>query len=98
MEEKKYYCLKCNRHHHEKLGTIYEKHLKFSNKKILNKNELEQVKSKIPDDKILEFDMKKLRPIAKRQINRLLKKLSYEKKPELYIWEINRLLLHEFER
>lgn len=95
MLDEKYYCTICEHYHYKKLGKIYKKHIKYSNKNLIKKTSLDKVKNEIPDDKILDFDTKKLRPIARRQLNRLLNKLRYKKKQELYIWEINRLLLHE---
>ncbi len=55
----------------------------------------------IPQNKILKFDYDRLSDLAKRQLFRLVKKLSFEKRQvlgsnrRLYVYEINKLLIHE---
>jgi hypothetical protein len=81
----KYYCSICKRNHHR--GKIYDEHLPFREQKSKN--------LEVNSDKIIEYNVNRLRPIAKRQLVTLLKKLRHSKKKELYIREINRLILHE---
>ncbi len=81
----KYYCSKCNKYHYR--GKIYENHLQYEEKKIKKK--------KIPKDKILDFNMDQLRPIARRQISRLFDKMKTTKHNKFYIREINRIILYE---
>ena len=79
---KPYWCSHCRNLH--KSGKIYEYHKKYWG------NE-----DAIPSDKILSYDPKKLRPVAKRQIIRLAYKMNKNKKKDIYIREINRLLISE---
>jgi hypothetical protein len=81
---KKYYCNKCKRYHHR--GKIYREHLKFEVKEdTTNKSENETLK--------VEF--KSLRPIAERQLNRLLKKIDKTGNNEIYKKEIIKLIKNE---
>lgn len=81
----KYYCLKCKKYHFR--GKIYKNHLEFKGGK----------EKKIPSKKINieDLDIETFRPIAKRQIMRLLRKMRLSNKPEFYEKQIQRVILHE---
>ncbi len=87
---KKYFCSKCKKNHFR--GKIFEEHLKYRKK---NNNANNKKKNSIPSDKIIEFDFEELRPIARRQIRKLVMKMHYTKKFGLYTKEINKIILHE---
>ncbi|MFX1297395.1 MAG: hypothetical protein ACFFD2_21385 [Promethearchaeota archaeon] len=81
---KKYYCTKCKKNHHR--GKIYKDHLKFKeDKKTI----------KITNDEKITVDFNSLRPIAKRQFNRLLKKMEKTGNQEIYRNEIIKLINNE---
>jgi hypothetical protein len=84
IEMKKYYCRKCKRYHHR--GKIYGEHLKFK-KREENANST--------DNDTLKVEFESLRPIAKRQLNRLLKKIHKTGKNEIYKKEIIKLIKNE---
>lgn len=83
-----YFCTQCKRKHHS--GKIYKKH------KHLQKIE----KETIPYKKVLRCNWNFLPPIAQRQITHYIdkilldKKLNYSSHIELYVQEINRVILH----
>ncbi|MFX1256360.1 MAG: hypothetical protein ACFFAN_00730 [Promethearchaeota archaeon] len=89
----RYFCSKCKRKHYR--GKIYENHLKYrkKNNKVINPNK--KKKNFIPSNEIIEFDFNELRPIAWRQIRRLVMKMHQTKNFKLYTKEINKILLHE---
>lgn len=89
----KYFCLKCKRFHYR--GKIYENHLKFKEKIKQKNNPINNKKNFIPSNKILEFDVDELRPIAQRQIQRWVMKMNQSKRFMLYKREINKIILHE---
>jgi len=82
---KMYYCTKCKRKH--KTGKIYNDHLEFQ----------EQEETEIPSNNILlnREGIMSLRPIAQRQIARLLKRLKLTNRRSLYIREINKVIMYE---
>lgn len=81
--------MKCNRTHHR--GKVYKDHLEFK-----RKNENTPPESiKIND--VQDLELKGLRPIAKKQILRFLKKIKTNGRKNLYLSEINRILLHEYD-
>ncbi|MFW9773905.1 MAG: hypothetical protein ACFFFB_08610 [Candidatus Heimdallarchaeota archaeon] len=80
---KKYYCSKCEKHHHR--GKIFKKHLTFKKEEV----------SKFTDYENLSLDLESLRPIAKRQLSRLLKKMNLTGNHELYKKEIIKLIKNE---
>ena len=82
----KYYCTQCHRYHYR--GKIYGAHVQFKKHKANKENS-------IPTNKILEFDMEDLRPIAQRQVKTLLKKMRTTNKPDLYKKEINKVIIYE---
>lgn len=90
---KTYFCLKCKRNHYR--GKIYEDHLKYSKKINKNNNPNHNKESSIPSNEIVEFDFNKLRPIARRQIRRLVIKMHQTKEFRFYRKQINKLLLYE---
>lgn len=47
---------------------------------------------KIPYNKILEYDPDALRPIARRQIERLKNRMQCSGRPDAYIYEINKII------
>ena len=81
----KYYCLKCKKYHYR--GKIYKNHLKYKVRK----------EKKIPFKKtnIEDLEIETFRPIAKRQIMRLLRKMKLSNNLELYEKQIRRVILHE---
>ncbi len=83
----KYYCTKCKKHHHK--GKIYREHLKFKE---------ENKSTNTIDDENIRVDLESLRPIAKRQLNRLLKKMDKTGNHELYKKEIINLIKKEKRR
>lgn len=80
---KKYYCTKCEGYHYR--GEIYTKHLKF---KKSNQNKTYNLKNK-------KINLNELRPVAKKQIKRLLKKMKKSKRPEIYKSEIKKVIHFE---
>lgn len=95
----KYFCSKCNRFHYR--GEIYDKHLEYKEEELKKKDTSKFIgkkskkKKKIPSDKVINFNYESLRPIAKRQIDRLYKKMRKTNNKELYIFQINKVILHE---
>ena len=87
IEMKKYYCTKCKKYHHR--GKIYKVHLKFKKE--------EEIK-KTADYENLKIDLESLKPIAKRQLHRLLKKVNASGNHELYKNEIIKLIKNEKRR
>ena len=83
----KYFCEKCNKNHFR--GQIYKDHLKY--KRVREK------KKKIPlrEVTIDKINLKTLRPIARRQIGRLLKKMDSSNNNELYKDEIKKIIIYE---
>ena len=83
----KYYCTKCKRNHYR--GKIYQKHLSYKKK---NESKLSS------KGKMTSLDFEKLRPIAQRQIRRLLERMEYTKNIELYKNEIKKVINNELSR
>ena len=81
----KYYCKKCNKYHYR--GKIYENHLDYK-KEDTNKDTY-------PDDENIKVNLDTLRPIAKRQLRRLFKKIKSSGNHELYKNEIIKLIKNE---
>jgi hypothetical protein len=82
---KKYYCSKCSKHHYR--GKIYKDHIEFK------KQEIDYESSNSED---IDFtNLKNLRPIAKRQILKLIRKMNTSKKPGLYKNQIKRVIEYE---
>jgi len=83
-------CRKCKRNHRPS-SAIYSKHIKLQVRE----------SSEIPSNKVISCNLKLLSIIAQRQINRYLDKLLWDKKSngsnkrEMYIQEINKVILHE---
>lgn len=98
----KYFCKKCKRFHYH--GKIYEDHLKYNdkekNKKNISKNlNLKSRKeNKIQSKKVMDFNYDTLRPIAKRQIDKLFDKMRTTHNNDLYVFQINKLIIHEQNR
>lgn len=81
----KYYCLKCEKYHYR--GKIYNNHLQF--KREQNYNEKKDLTN------IEELEFESLRPIAKRQILLLIRKMENSKMPEFYKKQITRVIVYE---
>ncbi|MFX1502996.1 MAG: hypothetical protein ACFFDH_18695 [Promethearchaeota archaeon] len=86
----KYYCNKCKKNHHR--GKIYKDHLEYKKKEI-SKN-----KDKEAEDDTIKVNLDTLRPIAKRQLNRLYKKMKLSGNHEFYKTEIIKLIKNEKRR
>ncbi|TFF88164.1 MAG: hypothetical protein EU550_01815 [Promethearchaeota archaeon] len=86
---KKYYCTKCKKHHVR--GRIYKEHLKYKQEEKVN------FEKKFAPRKIRNMNIEelKLRPIAKRQIRRLYKKMKLSNNSEIYKHEIEKIILKE---
>jgi hypothetical protein len=85
---KKYYCKKCERYHHR--GKIYQKHL------IYKKNKQKKAKVQISRDiNPKDVNFEDLRPIAKRQILSLLKRMTRTEHPEYYKKRIMQVIVYE---
>ncbi|MFW9897201.1 MAG: hypothetical protein ACFFD7_15470 [Candidatus Thorarchaeota archaeon] len=84
---KKYYCDKCNIYHHR--GKIFKDHYEFRRKKTKNQSY---------GGEELEINLDDLRPIAKRQLHRLLRKAKKSNNRELYKNEIIKLIESEKRR
>ena len=85
-----YFCTECKRNHRS--GKIYKDHLKF------RKVEEEYISCQ----KVIDCIWEDLPKIAQNQIMRYIdkilwdKKFNYSKKRKLYIREINRVILEEY--
>lgn len=85
-----YFCPECKRKHRPS-GSIYKKHLKYK------KVEVEE----IPSDKVFSYNFKSLPEIAQRQIRQYARKIQLDKEhnhskwKEVYIREINKIILQE---
>lgn len=84
---KKYYCNKCEKYHYR--GKIFREHLYY--KREIPKNQTYE------EDNI-KINLNDLRPIAKRQLLRLLKKAKTTKNHDLYRKEIIKLIENEKRR
>ncbi len=84
----KYYCNKCKKYHYR--GKIYKDHLNY-------KREVSR-KANIIDDENIKVKLDTLRPIAKRQIHTLLKKMKSSGNQQLYKNEIIKLIKNEKRR
>ncbi|MFW9941231.1 MAG: hypothetical protein ACFFFT_09330 [Candidatus Thorarchaeota archaeon] len=84
IEISRYYCTKCKKHHHR--GNIYREHLKFKKKDKCTKT---------VDYENIKINFESLRPIARRQLNRLLKKIDTTGNHEIYKMEIIKLIKNE---
>jgi len=85
----KYYCVKCKKYHHR--GKIYKNHIGYKREGRTNSEDdypKEGIKVNIND----------LRPIAKRQLRRLCKKMKLSGNHELYKTEIIKLIRNEKRR
>lgn len=81
----KYYCIKCKKYHHR--GKIYTAHLDYKKQ--------ENRKEKSSYDENIKINLDTLRPIAKRQLRRLYKKMKSSRNYELYKSEIIKLIKKE---
>ncbi len=84
----KYYCKKCKKYHYR--GKIYKEHSDYK-KEEFNKDNY-------PDVENRKINLDTLRPIAKRQLRRLLKKMDSSGNHELYKNEIIKLIRNEKRR
>lgn len=84
---KKYYCKKFNIYHHR--GKIFKDHYDFRRKNI---------KSQSYGGEEIEINLNDLRPIAKRQLHRLLRKVKKSNNREFYKNEIIKLIESEKRR
>ena len=84
----KYYCRKCKKYHYR--GKVYREHLKYKREEIQ--------KDIHPDNDDTRINYKKLRPIAKRQLHRLVEKANSSGNHELYKKEIIKLIRNEKRR
>lgn len=84
----KYYCKKCKKYHYR--GKIYRNHLDYKKEVISRNNPL--------NDENIKIDLDTLRPIAKRQLRRLFKKIKSSGNHELYKNEIIKLIKNEKRR
>ncbi|MGV9198792.1 MAG: hypothetical protein ACOC4M_08125 [Promethearchaeia archaeon] len=78
---KPYYCPECDRKHYR--GKIYKDHLKYKTEE----------KDDVPAHKFIN-PPSYLKIIARKQIQRLIKKWLIDKNP-IYVQQINRVILHE---
>ena len=81
----KYYCKKCKKYHYR--GKIYKEHSDYK-KEDFNKDDYLDVEN-------TKINLDTLRPIAKRQLRTLLKKMKLSDNHELYKNEINKLIKNE---
>lgn len=81
----KYYCKKCKKYHYR--GKIYKEHSDYK-KEDFNKDDYLDVEN-------TKINLDTLRPIAKRQVRTLLKKMKLSDNHELYKNEINKLIKNE---
>ncbi|MFX1236867.1 MAG: hypothetical protein ACFFAS_20575 [Promethearchaeota archaeon] len=89
--------MKCKKNHVR--GKIYKDHLKFKGKKSNQKSIKKPINNKkIPVDKIIDYNYKQLRPVAQRQVDRLIKKLRDTDNLQLYTYQINKLIIQEQEK
>ena len=84
----KYYCKKCKKYHYR--GKIYKEHSDYK-KEEFNKDNY-------PDVENIKINLDTIRPIAKRQLRRLLKKMESSGNHELYKNEIIKLIRNEKRR
>ncbi len=84
----KYYCKKCKKYHYR--GKIYKEHSDYK-KEEFNKDNY-------PDVENIKINLDTLRPIAKRQLRRLLKKMESSGNHGLYKNEIIKLIRNEKRR
>jgi hypothetical protein len=84
----KYYCKKCEKYHYR--GKIYKEHLDYKKEEISKNN--------YPNDENIKINLDNLRPIAKRQIHRLFKKMKSSGNRVLYKNEIIKLIKKEKRR
>jgi hypothetical protein len=88
IKTKKYYCTNCKRYHHR--GKIYKEHLQYK------KNKAPPSKVQISRDINPEdVNFEELRPIAKRQILSLLKRMTRTEHPDYYKKRILRVIAYE---
>lgn len=81
----KYYCKKCKKYHYR--GKIYKEHSDYK-KEEFNKNNY-------PDVENIKINLDTLRPIAKRQLHTLFKKMESSDNHEFYKNEIIKLVRNE---
>ena len=84
----KYYCNKCKKFHHR--GKIYKDHLKYKRQ--------EDVDTHNNQNEEIRINYNDLRPIAKRQLHRLYRKMKLTGNHELYKHEIVKLIENEKRR
>lgn len=84
IDLKPYFCTQCKRTHRD--GAIFESHMQWMG----NKEDL------IPCDRIIKADVSKLRDLAVRQLNSLMKRLKFNPaRADMYRHEINKLFIYE---
>ncbi len=81
----KYFCKKCKKNHYR--GKIYKDHLVYKRNEFINDIN--------PEIDYIKVDLDTLRPIAKRQLRKLLKKVKSSDNHELYRNEIIKLIEYE---
>lgn len=87
---KTYFCTECKKNH--RCGKIWEDHKRF--KKIKQEDN-------VPRKRVVDCDWDFLPEIAQRQIMSYLRKIDWDRKnngsrkKEMYVHEINRVILHE---
>ncbi|MFX0106582.1 MAG: hypothetical protein ACFE75_13995 [Candidatus Hodarchaeota archaeon] len=84
----KYYCRKCKKYHYR--GKIYKDHLNYKKE--------DPSKDTYPDDENININLDIIRPIARRQLHRLFKKMKSSVNHELYKNEIIKLIKNEKRR
>jgi hypothetical protein len=84
---KKYYCEQCKNYHHR--GKIFKDHYDFRR---------ENTKRQSRDKGEIDINIDELRPIAKRQLYKLLRKAKKSNNLELYKNEIIKLIESEKRR
>lgn len=88
IKTKKYYCTKCKKYHHR--GKIYNEHI--HNKKDKKNPSNVQITKEINPENV---NFEELRPIAKRQILSLLKRMTRTEHPDYYKKRILRVIAYE---
>ena len=88
IKTKKYYCTKCKKYHHH--GKFYEEHIQYKKDK-MNPSNVQISKDINPED----VNFEELRPIAKRQILSLLKRMTRTEHPDYYKKRILRVIAYE---
>jgi ribosomal protein S17 len=84
----KYYCIKCKKYHHR--GKIYKNHLEYK--------KIDASQGKDAENEGIKVNLDDLRPIAKRQLHRLYKKMKLSGNHDFYKKEIIKLIKNEKRR